>query len=108
VPCSLNRAVTASFKLEQYYSLTQFTLQTQCFQFILFKKKEKTIVANITIVFKVILPEIFTQSGNNYEALHQGDGVKYLFFYLLLLGKLIRSQTAVMLYFPLIQDSICL
>jgi len=28
VPRSLNRAVTASFKLEQYYSLTQFILQT--------------------------------------------------------------------------------
>ena len=27
-PCSLNGAVTASFKLEQYYSLTQFILQT--------------------------------------------------------------------------------
>ena len=27
-PCSLNGAVTASFKLEQYYFLTQFILQT--------------------------------------------------------------------------------
>lgn len=27
-PCSLNRAATASFKLEQNYFLTQFSLQT--------------------------------------------------------------------------------
>lgn len=30
VTCSLNGADTASFKLEQNYSLTQFSLQTHC------------------------------------------------------------------------------